>query len=261
MLLTNILCIVQSLLHIRHDYIQHIIKISCQQSKGFQKSSFQNRLINGFAVWTILNSILGGIHTLPHRLFVNGTAMPCPSCKLMPTIAALTHAAESILTSITLPVSTGLHNFILRTLHADALCLIPHLSGNNRLMMFSDIKLVLLTHIGKSAFADRVSSKGFPKKNITLVLFILNNSHHSVSVPAYLALLIFPAKLRQPMSYGSCSIPLKVQIINHSHCLCLILIDRQALVLRVIIITKTTIKTNQLTTLHFHLKSHGNILR
>ena len=83
--------------------------------------------------------------------------------------------------------------------------------------MVSDIKLVLFTHIGKSAFADRVDSKGFPKKNIAFVLFILDNPHDSVSVPAYFALLIFPGKLRQPMGYGSCSIPLKVQIINHSH--------------------------------------------
>jgi hypothetical protein len=112
-------------------------------------------------MWTILNSILGGIHTLPHRLFINGTAVPCPSGKLMSTIAALTHTAESILTGITLPVSTGLHNFILRTLHADALCLIPHLSGNDRLMMVSDIKLILLTHISKSTLTDRVGSKGF----------------------------------------------------------------------------------------------------
>ena len=81
-----------------------------------------------------------------------------------------------------------------------------------------------------------------------------------MSVPDYFALFISPAKLRQPMSYGSCSIPLKIQIINHSHRFRLILIYRQALVFRVIIITKTAVKTNQFTTLHFHLKSHGNIL-
>lgn len=115
--------------------------------------------------------------------------MPCPSGKFMPTVTTLTHTTESILTGITLPVSTGLHNFILRMLHAYALCLIPHLSGNDRLMMVSDIKLVLFTHISKSAFADRVSSKGFPKKNIALVLFTLDNPHHSVSVPAYLTFL------------------------------------------------------------------------
>ena len=33
-----------------------------------------------------------------------------------------------------------------------------------------------------------------------------------MSVPDYFALFISPAKLRQPMSYGSCSIPLKIQI-------------------------------------------------
>ena len=50
-----------------------------------------------------------------------------------------------------------------------------------------------------------------------------------MSVPDYFALFISPAKLRQPMSYGSCSIPLKIQIINHSHRLCLFGVDDQLL--------------------------------
>lgn len=77
---------------------------------------------------------------------------------------------------------------------------------------------------------------------------------------ANLALLIHFSQSCKFLCNRISTISLHIQIINHADCLSLFLIDSNAFIFRVIIITKTTIEPHQLPSGHLHLNAQGNIL-
>ena len=126
--------------------------------------------------------------------------MPCSSGKFMSTVSALQHTAESKLSGVTFPVSGSRYYFSFYPLAVDSCYRVPDFSRYNRLMMIPDIILFFFSSVIKPSFRYGIKRKSFPLKNISFILLICENSHHTAAVPPNYTSFIFNFHFCQSLS-------------------------------------------------------------
>ena len=128
-------------------------------------------------------------------------------------------------------------------------------------MMIVDVESVFLTTIIQSPLGNRIYSISLSLEQIPFILFILDDSSNPTVRPLDLTLFIDFSKRCQLLRNSIGSITFYISVKNIAYRFCLCFVHSNALILRMIIISKTSIKSHHLSPTHLHLNTHFHILR